>query len=276
MKVAIIILHFGDLKVTKNCIKSLHKYEKKTVDIIVVNNMSTTFSSDDFSKNAVHVINNKKNVGFAAGVNVGIRYALKKNYDAIVLLNNDTYLQKPLFDVLTYELCLSSIGIVAPAIRFKKNNHVLYDLGGKINMLTFRTSHEEVVKIRNKNPKSVEYVSGCCMMIKKNVFKKIGLFDENFFLYYEDADFCIRARRNGFAVQVVPSVVIDHELSKSTGKLSKIAIYNLTRSLIYFGKKYCNSGIKKYAQRIFVLYQSFVFFVKSPYGIYAWKAILES
>lgn len=275
MKIAVIILHYGDREITKTCIASLQRHETFPYELIVVNNMPEVMSPAMFSKKKIIVINNKKNLGFSGGVNIGIQYALRKKYDAVLLLNNDTTIVKPFLSELADNL-YGCIGIAAPAIRFKKDNHVLYDLGGKVNMWTSQTSHREVQKIASKKPVDVMYVSGCCMLITKDVFKKNGLFDERFFLYYEDVDFCLRARQKGFGIIVAPSVTINHALSASAGKMSNIAIYHLTKSLILFGKKYFNSGIKKYVHRVFVLYQSFVFLVKSRYGIYAWKAILEA
>lgn len=256
MKVAVIILHFGELSVTRKCIQTLEKYETYKHNIIVVNNMPMKYASTDFSSKNIIVINNKKNVGFATGVNVGIRYAKKIHYDTFFLLNNDTIISKPFLAQLVNDIKNDSVGIVAPVIRFKKNDHNLYDLGGKINRFFMRTTHDEVDKITKNEIREPAYVSGCCMLIRKEVIKKIGLFDEHFFLYYEDADFCLRAKKAGFRVVVNTSVVVDHLLSKSAGKMSKTAIQYLLQSSIIFGRKYAKNPLQKIANKIFILYQA--------------------
>lgn len=277
MRVAVVILHFGDISVTKKCITSLFQNETNPFSLIVVNNTEDVYKPSDFTKKNITLINNKKNLGFAGGVNVGIRYALKKGYDAICLLNNDTTISKPILKQLETALSEKTIGIVGPAIRFKKDNKTLYDMGGKLNKLFLRVSHTEVQKIHNRNSHVVSHVSGCCMVIKKEVFKKSGLFDDSFFFYYEDVDFCLRAREKGFLTKVVPSVVIDHALSKSAGKMSSFAIYQLTRGSIIFGKKYAKDPLQKIMHRLFVLFQSILFLKANPsVGISITKALLNT
>ena len=90
------------------------------------------------------------------------------------------------------------------------------------------------------------------MMIKKDVFKKVGFFDASFFLYYEDADFCLRAKEKGFLTKVNPAFVMYHSLSASVGKMSKLAIYHLLRSGIYFGKKHAKNSLQKVAHKFFI------------------------
>ena len=264
MKVAVIILHFGSLETTQTCIASLYKSEKTPFSLIVINNMPEIFLPKNFTKRKITVINNKKNLGFAGGVNVGIRHALKERADAVLLLNNDTIIKKPFLKQLMNRLSSEEVGIVGPAIRFMKNGQKTFDVGGKINKLFWRTTHNEVLHLTSKEPRYVTYVSGCCMLIKKEVFKKIGLFDDNFFLYYEDADFCLRAKKSGFAITLVPSVVIDHLLSKSAGKMSSVAIRHLLKSAIYFGRKYATTPLQKAANRLFLLVQALLFLRANP------------
>lgn len=264
MKTYIIILHFGDIATTRKCIESLYKNETYPFSLIIVNNANQVFVAKDFTKKKVTVINNKSNLGFAGGVNVGIRYALKKNADIICLLNNDTQIAKPILLTLIKELSEKSVGIVGPAIAFEKKGKKLCDMGGQVNRLSFRTTHKEVENIADKHSKQVTYVSGCCMVIKREVIEKIGFFDESFFLYYEDADFCLRAKINGFATKIVPSVVIHHDLSKSAGAMSHLAIYHLLRSSIIFGSKYAKNTLQKMCNKLFILLQAVLFIKANP------------
>lgn len=261
MNIFVVILHFGSITVTKNCIESLKKNDTFPKTIVVVNNTPDAIA-EILSKNVL-VINNKKNLGFAKGVNKGIAYALKHKATHVLLLNNDTLIAKPIMKSLITSLD-SVNGIAGPSIRFIKNKKIVFDIGGKINTIFFRTSHKEVEKITNRLIREVAYVSGCCMMIKKEVFKKIGLFDESFFLYYEDADFCLRAKKAGFTTVLVPSVIIDHTLSASKGKVSSFTIYYLLKSGVSFGKKYAKTPVQIFANRLFLLFQALLFIKANP------------
>ncbi len=275
MKIFFIILHFGDIRTTQECIASIYAHETHPFSLIVVNNAKEKYIAKDFSNKKITVINNKKNLGFAGGVNVGIQLALQKKADAVCLLNNDTIFTKPILLELCKQL-KGSVGIVGPAIAFNKTHKRLYDMGGKVKSLFLRTSHIEVESIEDKKAKHVTYISGCCMLVKKEVFNKIGLFDESFFLYYEDADFCLRAQEKGFEVVVTSAVTIQHKLSHSAGKMSDLAIYHLLRSGIFFGRKYAKNSMQRIANRTFILIQALLFLKANRHAASViGKALLE-
>lgn len=268
MKIFIIILHYGKLETTQKCIASLAKHDREFEKIVLINNnaeIEVKQSEFSFSKNKIHIVNNKKNIGFAAGVNIGITYALKEHADYIFLLNNDTIIGKDFLQKLKTVLEENNqIGIVGPVIEFKRDEKTIYDLGGKVNVLIGRTSHEEVGAIPRNRPKLnlhiVTYISGCCMLIRREVFKNIGLFDEKFFLYYEDVDFCLRAKKAGFLSAVMHDIVIYHELSKAAGNISAFSVYHQTKSGVTFGKKYCRIPLLNLG---FLFGQSCLFLIKN-------------
>ena len=162
MKTYIIILHYGKLEVTQKCIDSLAEHDTSFEKIVLLNNdRNITLSLSQFRSvnKKLHIINNKENFGFAAGVNIGIRFSLQKNADYIFLLNNDTMIEKDflkkLFDVFQKD---SRIGIIGPAISFHRNGKTIYDVGGKLNSFFGRTSHKEIEEIVDLQPKIVQYV----------------------------------------------------------------------------------------------------------------------
>lgn len=284
MKTFIIVLHFGDPKVTEDCLESILKHEKKFEEIIIVDNdTNLRFKIYDLRfKNKIKIIRNEKNLGYAEGMNVGIKYALAKGATHILLLNNDTIFEKPVLSSLVkFLMNQKDAGIVGPAIKFDKNGKIVFDLGGKVNMWLGKTKHTE---FSSKDFKKVspcfarrdlktDYVSGCCLFIKKEVLEKIGLFDNDYFLYYEDVDFCLRAKKAGFNTYCLPSVYIVHSLSKAVGKDSSKAIYNQIKSALIFGRKHIKNKI---FNKIFVFTQSTYLFLKNPInGISAFKAIFE-
>lgn len=264
MKTSIVIVHFADPLVTNQCIESIYNARLDFDQIIVVDNNQNFFLSNKLKlKKEILLIVNKKNLGFAAGVNVGIKKALSKKSEYIMLLNNDTKVNSNFTkDLINFLQRNKDAGIIAPVIKFKKDGKVTFDLGGKINKFFGRTTHDEKNIVTNKIPKAVDYVSGCAMLIKAEVFEKIDLFDQAFFLYYEDVDFCLRARARGFLSYILPSVYIEHVLSKSVGKNSNIALYNQTKSAFIFGKKHFKSKIV--FNRIFIIAQSILILVKNP------------
>lgn len=277
MKIVAITINYKNPDMTLHCIQSFLEHDNSIDEVIIVNNDDVDFPviSNKYKKN-IHTINNHKNVGFAGGVNIGIDYALKNGADYILLINNDTIISKPIcHDLLACFQEKKDAGIVGPSIRFVKNGQTLYDLGGYISLFWGRTYHDEVTICEDEPIREVTYMSGCCMLIKKEVFAYVKSFDESYFLYYEDVDFCLRASSFGFKIYVVPSCVIDHQLSKTVGKLSKTAVYHQTRSALIFAKK--RLGIQKIMFLFFILAQSFLFLKKDfKNGIYAFVAIWDT
>lgn len=271
-RVFIIILHFGNSAVTKTCINSILKYEKNYREIIIVDNSSNFIQK---YSNKITIIKNSNNLGYGRGMNVGIRYALSKKATHIFLLNNDIRFTQPVLQSLIEVLDMNKKkGIVGPAIKFKRQGKTIYDLGGKINPLFGRTSHVEVEILLSKDHYKVDYISGCSMLIKKEVFETIGFFDEQFFLYYEDVDFCLRAKQRGYERVICSSVSVIHKLSSSIGKNSKVALYHQTKSALLFGKKYFH--MRQIFHTLFILAQSIYISLKHPsYAKYIIKAFYD-
>ena len=180
-------------------------------------------------------------MGFAGGNNVGINKALNDNADYVLLINNDTVVKPDFLKILVSKMRFDKdIGIVAPQINYYDNPDKIWSAGGKIKKI--RSSGFARGDIYEKdisaNDRFVDFVSGCCMLIKKEVFQKVGLFDEKFFLYVEDTDFCYRVRKAGYKIFVVSSSKIFHKIHKSTqNELQTIPLYYTTRNRLYLAKK---------------------------------------
>jgi len=232
MKLFIIIVSFNGGEILVNLISDLIK--EKGVKIVVVDNGSREKFQIPNSKFQIDLIKNKKNVGFAKAANIGIRYALQNDADRILLLNQDVIIQKAFIQTLIN----NPADIVSPVIKFKQDNKWIYDHGGKVNCWIGRTYH-----IESSDPstavgmRDVDYVSGCAMLVKKEVFEKVGFFDERFFLYFEDVDFCLRSKRVGFKIVVEPKSIITHQLKEGKER-SFFKKYHLLRSNAIFINKY--------------------------------------
>lgn len=179
-----------------------------------------------------------KNLGFAKAANIGIKEAIEKKADRILLINPDIKIKKGDIEKLTN----SDFDITSPVLKFRRDNNWIYDFGGRINWLIGRTTHMEFFKERpctlaRVSPCEVDYVSGACMMIDRKVFEKIGFFDEQFFMYFEDVDFCLRAVRTGFKVGVCPNIIVEHklEIHKQSGNWQKMQ-FLLKSNLLFIWK----------------------------------------
>jgi GT2 family glycosyltransferase len=261
-KIDIIILHYGDINVTKKCIESIEKYAKTYSTLIVVNNDPQITIEKVLKASPKRVfLNSGDNVGFARGVNNGIAYALKKKADYVVLLNNDTTVENdfiaPLYKVLESD---QKIGIAGSVIKFLLNGKMRYDHGGTINKYTGSTHHNNRMAISSDETIDVDFISGCCMMIRKEVFEKVGIFNPAYFMYYEDVDFCIKARRKDYTIAVVTKSLINHALSKTIGKNSSSLIFQLTKSRLFFSKTHTEFPLRFLS----LMVQSLKFMIKDP------------
>ena len=242
-KVFVIILNYNGEKVLRNCLDSLYHDNYPNKEVVVVDNASKDDSFDKmrfiFSK--FHFIKNDKNLGFAAGNNVAIKWALEKMADYVLLLNNDAVLGEDALKIMIEEAEKDQeAGIFSPIIYDKKGQ--IWFSGGKINWLKMCAEHQNDIK-------KTEFITGCAMLIRKEVFKKIGLLDEKFFLYYEDADFSYRAKRVGFGLRILKDARVDHwEESRSNPQKN----YYLVLSGIRFFRK--NAGFwKRFCLEVYLL-----------------------
>lgn len=236
-KVFIVILNYNNLDVMNNCLESVSAIDYPNFEIILVDNHSTDGSFEK-AKEAfpqVTYFQNSDNLGFSAGNNVGIRHALKNKAEFVLLLNNDTVVEKDFLAKLVESAQKNpQAGILCPLIYGPDMKKVWFSRG-KIDWMRMKTIHE--TKIFPKKAYSSEFISGCTMLIPAKVFEKTGLLDEAYFLYWEDADFCVKVRKAGFQTLVIPASVIYHfEVSERT---SEKKTYWLVFSGLLFFKKNC-------------------------------------
>ncbi len=209
-KIFVVILNFNGALTLPACLNSVFQSDYPNFEIIVVDNDSKdgSFEQAKSSFSRLHFIKNSKNLGFSQGNNVGIRFALEKFADYIFLLNNDALIKKDTLSLLekTAKKNLTA-GIISPLI-MQNNNEDVWFAGGEIQWKKMRAVHIDAVIL--DKPYLSQYLSGCAMLIRKDVFREIGLFDERFFLYYEDADFSLRAKKANFDLLIDPSIKIKH------------------------------------------------------------------
>lgn len=234
MKIAVVTVNYFNPEETVACIKSFDKLKKigLTLSFFVVDNGGSAESNQNLSRKLpqARIIKSINNLGFAGGSNLGIKLALKEKADYVLLINPDTIIETK--DFFTQMLSVKA-DLVAPLIRYRENNLNIYDSGGKIDRLFGRNTHltAHTKKIGSGKP---DYFSGACILISSSVLRKIGLLNEGYFLYYEDADFCLRALKAGFSLSLCREAIIYHHLSTTTSKIGKKKISIIAASHLRF------------------------------------------
>ncbi|HEX7017962.1 MAG TPA: glycosyltransferase family 2 protein [Patescibacteria group bacterium] len=259
--ISIVIVHYNTDKDTRECLDSLEELEAKNFKyhIIVVDNASKEplKLTHKQLENNVELLRSESNLGFTGGNNIGIRHAINThNSDYILLLNSDTVVTPDFLEKLyKYAETEPEIGLVNPKIYFAKGyeyhknsyakaelGSVLWYVGGSIDwlhLLSFHRGIDEVDRGHFDSIQETDFATGCCVLIKREVFEHIGPLNERLFLYSEDVDVSLRAQRAGFKTMLCPSAVIWHKnAGSSQGAGSNISVYYQTRNRLYIGLKY--------------------------------------
>lgn len=259
-KVIIVTLNYNTEEDTKKFLRSLEKIHAAdfTFEVIVVDNASKIIFtlSDEEKKEYITVIRSEVNTGFAGGNNIGFREALKRGADYILAVNNDTIVHpdmiKNLLRVLESD---ENIGVTTPKIYFAKGHEfhkdryskdelgkVFWFAGGHTDWANVKSIHRGVDEVDHGQYDKVEkitFATGCCMLFKREVLEKVGLFDERYFLYYEDADLNERIQRAGYDIYYVPDAELVHVNAASSGGAGNtLQDYFITRNQMLFGMTY--------------------------------------
>lgn len=259
--IALILLNWNAKAHTKNCIDSLLKYANPALfDIIVADNGSTDGSLNYLKELFPQIIyiDNKENLGFAEGNNRAIDYAFQLKYEYSLLLNNDTIIESDIVEALYLFLQSNKdVAAVQPAIYYLQDKQKLWNGELKFNSFWGFTYSKKHLP---KTPTIVEWITGCCFLIRNEVLKEVGKFNTNFFLYYEDVELSFRIRQKGFKLCLLPSEIIFHEAgvsgqvaSNAEGTLNPIIHYYLNRNKIWF--------IRRYGNKLFLIFNYLNLFV---------------
>lgn len=267
--VSIIILTTNALAMTKEQLLDVAKLDVAGInaECLVVDNGSKD-GTEEAIKNyklpnmKYKFIQSGANLGFAGGNNVGIKDAIKRGFDYILLMNNDLILPKDIvIKLVNYMEENPDAGITSPKMYFAKGyefhkdrykesekGNVFWYAGGIIDRANVYTSHRGVDEVDHGQYNKIEetdVANGACVIVRREVFEKIGLLDHSFFLYWEDADFSERAKRAGYKVMYFPKTCMWHKVSASTGGSgSPTNDYFLTRNRFYYSMRYSSLRTK--------------------------------
>lgn len=239
-RVSIILVNWNGLSHTDECLSSLKKITYPDYEVIVVDNGSRQDDACVMKKeygDYIISLKSDKNLGFAGGCNMGIRHALKEGKSGyVLLLNNDTKVESDFLDMLVETAeCDQRTGIVGGKILYYFDQDRVWYEAGKLDLLRGDAHHVRGASVPGNEAREVSFITGCMMLVRREVFQDIGLLPEEYFLCIEDVDFCYRALRAGYKLRVNPRAVISHKLSAAKGgEGTPPEIYYQTRNRIHF------------------------------------------
>jgi GT2 family glycosyltransferase len=237
LRVSAVVVNWNAREDTRECIESLTKSDFPALGIILVDNASSDGSAQYLRPlfPGMTIIENPTNERFALGSNKGIDLALDRGAQCVFLLNNDAVVEEETIGRLVRALEVSpGAGLVGPKILYYSRKDVIWSAGGEVNFWTGTTRHRGIrEKDTGQYDKSVEvaYLTGCALMAKRELIEKIGSLDPSYYMYGEDADWCLRARKAGFGILYVPGARVWHKVSLSAGgEFSATKLYEKTKS----------------------------------------------
>ena len=245
---SIITINYNGLKDTCELIDTL-PLNDETIEVIVVDNASTQDEATELEKRypLIIVIRSDKNLGFAGGNNLGIKAAHGKY---LFFINNDTILSQPsaLRLLITRLESSAQIGMVCPKIRFTWDKQPIQYAGytplSKITLRNKSIGFGEKDNGQYDTPRPTPYAHGAAMMVKREVIEKAGVMPECYFLYYEELDWSLMIRRAGYEIWYEPSCTIFHKESQTTGQMSPLKTYFITRNRLLFAQRNAQKDTK--------------------------------
>jgi hypothetical protein len=238
---AVVVLNYNGKADTLECVRSLAA--ARVPRLYVVDNGSVEPVAEDVRRIVPHavVIENGRNLGFTGGNNVGCRRALEDGAEFVLLLNNDTAVDPGFLGPLLCAMEDPRVGMATPKIYFHGEDRVFWAYGATIDRMTGRSPHLGVYRKDEgqfDHIREVDRITGCAMFVRREVFERVGLLDDRFFIYSEETDWCLRARRAGYRLVVVKDSVIWHKGHRDSGRAGRpFILYLQTRNHLLMLRK---------------------------------------
>ncbi len=227
--IAIVVVNWKNYNDTKDCLKSLYLSNNTSFSIIVIDNESKEESAFKLKESfpQITILPQETNLGFTEASNIGIKYGLNLGAEYIMLLNNDTVVPKNfLIPLLTTLRSNCQIAAVQPKIMFADNPNKIWSGGGIYYSLIASTTtigYDQIDTEKYCKQKYLDWLTGCCILIKAEIISEVGLLNNHFFAYYEDVDWSLRIRKLGYLLAYNPSIPIYHKAGASSKTENKSA-----------------------------------------------------
>ncbi len=259
-RVAVIVLNWNGTEDTVECLRSLSQVEYPALEVVLVDNGSRPPAAEEMRRRfpAITCIQLPENRGYAGGNNAGIRYALGRGHDYVFVLNNDTIVTPACVrEAVAVAESDPRIAVVGVKILARDDPARVWVAFGQV---TYRQGLVRLIGYyklddgRFDSMRDVEWVPGTAMLFRRRALEVVGLFDEEFFAYHEDVDWCTTARRLGFRVVFAPRAVIYHKGHSSSGGKGYVTPrqYLAGRNMVLFVRKH-GSRLQKLKFAVFVL-----------------------
>jgi GT2 family glycosyltransferase len=239
-RVGVVVLNWRRPREILACLASLEAQDYPSYEIVVVDNDSANGSVAEIRRQypAVRVIENGRNLGFAGGSNRGIDSLMRRGIDYVLLLNDDATCEPRLLSrLIDHAEAEPEIGVVGPTIFYADApGNIIWSAGGVIDRIG-RPRHVRVDEPADGSPapaRDVDYVTGCALLIRRDVIETVGVLDERFFAYWEEAEWCARARAAGFRVVHLPAARVWHGLRQQDRETSHVYQYLMTRNRLLY------------------------------------------
>lgn len=243
-EVTAVVLNWNRFDDTARCLSSLREVQYPRLKVIVVDNGSTDGSAGRIEKAFpwARVIRSPENTGFSGGSNIGIEAAFREGSDYVLLLNNDAVVDPSIVRELT-AAAGPSIGVLGAMVYMDHRPDVIEHAGGGLRLgLGYNGRARGFGQLDSgqyREVEDVDWVSGCALMVPREMVSRAGLLDPDFFCYCEDVDWCLRARKAGLRVVIVPAAKVRHRGASSTGQLSSSSsVYYYVRNQMLLASRH--------------------------------------
>lgn len=270
-EVSVIFVNYNDKVYLKECLSSLEESALHfRLELIVVDNNSSDGSQEFIRSHfpRVKLICNSENKGFAKASNQGIR---ESQGDFLLFLNTDTIVSSEALSLLLQEIKANpQVGAVGPALLKGENQHQVsfgrrVSFGSEFLQKSLFNPYYKLMLKHSRKKKEVGWLSAACLLAKKDVLEEVYMFDENFFLYFEDIDLCLRIREKGWKLVYIPQAEVFHKGGATTSSLVVSSRHEYRKSQLYFYQKH-NSRGSLFLLRIYLYLNFCLLFLFSSLG----------
>ncbi len=264
LKAAVVLVNYGQWELTRKCLDSLMRSDGMDIRVTLVDNNSPG-EVPDWVKNCTGIRFERlsENTGFAGGNNRGFLISRQDNAEFTLFLNNDAEVAPgTVLKLVEFLSDNPEAGIVTPPVYYASEPERIWSAGGRFIQWKMRFD-QKIYPLRNdlpNQPVKTDFASGCAMMIRTELFERIGGFRDDFFMYYEDADLCRKVKLEGYSIWLLPAEeVVHHVASGSGGELSSLAVYFSERNRLILSRQMLGPGMRS----VFFIYISAVLIVKT-------------
>lgn len=238
-KVTAIVLNWNRTQDTVQCVHSLQKSDYPALDILVVDNGSSHehYAALQAALPDTAILRSSTNLGFAGGNNLGLQHVLERGAEYALVINNDTLVESQMVSQLvTVAEAHPQAGLVGPIIYYLAQPTEVWFAGYRFThgIYVLRRGLNLQPPLRSVEP--VDFVSGCGVLMRRSALERVGLFSEDYFMYYEDLDYCFRVKETGLEILCVTGARMWHTVSASTGGADSPLkqYYQVKSSLIFY------------------------------------------